>query len=150
MRNKHILHVEDDENDIFFLKHAFDKAGILSPMHIAKDGQQAVDYLAGVGKFSDRSSHPLPWLIILDLKLPRKSGIEVLKWLRADSGLPILPVLILSSSGQSDDVDQAYALGANCFVVKPSSVSERVRLAGTIKEFWLGFNRPPSECSPEI
>src|SRR5205814_7138433 len=106
-----ILLVEDDENDVFFFQRALNRAGTTSRLQVAHDGQEAIDYLRGAGKFAERAKFPQPGLILLDLKLPFVMGLEVLKWIRQQSDLfPI--VVILSSSRQDDDVDAAYRLGA--------------------------------------
>ncbi len=136
-----ILHVEDDEHDVFFLGRAFKAAGIGTPVQVAADGQQALDYLSGAGAYADREKYPLPALIILDLKLPRLNGMEVLRWVRAQRGLSCVAVIIFSSSAQEGDVDLAYQLGANSFVVKPGGTQEREAFAQAIKEYWLGFNQ---------
>lgn len=138
-----ILQVEDDENDIFFLQHAFQTVGIANPLQVARDGQEAIEYLAGQGEYADRKRYPLPCLVILDLKMPRKGGMEVLEWLRNQSSLRHVPVIVFTSSARPDDIDQAYELGANSFVVKPASTEERVQLAELIKAYWLRFNLPP-------
>jgi CheY-like chemotaxis protein len=135
-----VLYAEDDEHDIFFLQHAFKKAEILNPLHVAQDGQAAIDYLSRAGSHGTSPSRSLPCLIILDLKMPRMTGLEVLAWLRRESGLPPLPVIMFSSSAHNNDVAQALGLGANAFVVKPSDVDERARFARAVKEFWLHFN----------
>jgi len=137
-----LLVAEDDANDVFFLKRAFEQAEIQNPLHFVHDGQEAIDYLSGVGTFSDRAQYPLPSLLILDLKMPRKSGMEVLKWLDEQPELRRLPVVVFTSSAHQKDVERAYQLGANAFVVKPSNVSQRIELAKVIKGFWLDFNEP--------
>jgi CheY-like chemotaxis protein len=142
-----VLFVDDDENDIFFLKRAFKDAGISNPLIVAHDGQEAIDYLSGLGAFSDRREYPLPCFLILDLKMPRKTGMDVLQWLRAEPVFRCLPVMILSSSAHRYDVERAYRLGANSFVVKPASVDKRTELARHIKGFWLNFNQPPLMCT---
>ncbi len=144
-----ILLAEDDENDVFLLKHAFRGAGITHPVQVTYDGQEAVDYLAGAGAFADRLRHPLPGLILLDLKMPLKSGLEVLQWLRGQPSLQGLPVIMLSSSSQPRDVKRAYQLGANAFVLKPASNDKRIELARSIKAFWLQFNELPFGCPAE-
>src|SRR6185503_1050748 len=98
MKNQTILHVEDDPNDVFFLDHSFKKAQITTPIHVVNDGQEAIDYLSGSGKFSDRALYPMPCLVILDLKMPRKDGLQVLQWLRQESNCVWPPVIVLSSS----------------------------------------------------
>lgn len=141
-----VLLAEDEPNDVFLLKHAFEKASVENPLYTVSDGQEAIDYLSGTGKFSDRIQFPFPNLLILDLKMPRKTGLQVLQWLQNDQKLRNLPTIILSSSAHPDDVDKAYLLGANAFIVKPLSVQERTELARMIKCFWLVMNEPPSLC----
>ena len=144
-----IFYAEDDENDIFFLKHAFQTVGITNPMRVARTGQEAIQYLSRIGSLSDSSSFPPPCLIILDLKMPVINGMEVLSWLRRSSGLPAFPVIVFSSSPQARDVELALELGANAFVVKPHAMEQRIALALSIKEFWLRFNQPhPASMQP--
>src|SRR6476659_6302836 len=111
---KAILQVEDDANDIYFLKHAMDKLKVANPLRVVTDGQQAIDYLKGVGKFADREQFPLPDLVLLDLKLPYVMGLDVLKWIRQESGLELV-VLLLTASAEEVDIAAAYRLGANAF-----------------------------------
>src|SRR5205809_7595133 len=94
-----ILHVEDSEEDVFLLRYAFQRADIKTPVQVVEDGQEAIDYLAGIGKFADRNEFPLRCLVLLDLKLPHKIGLEVLEWIRQQPELKSLVVIILSSSG---------------------------------------------------
>ena len=117
-----ILLIEDDSNDMLLLQRAFRRAGISHPLQIVSDGDQAVSYLRGDQQFADRAVHPLPSLILLDLKLPRRSGLEVLQWLRQEASEDVkkIPVIVLTSSRLSEDVDQAYSLGANSYMAKPS------------------------------
>ena|SRR5712671_4671352 len=138
-----ILLAEDDENDVLLLKRAFEAAEIQNPLFIARDGEEAINYLAGVGHFSNRTEYPLPSLALLDLKMPKRSGMEVLQWLRAQPVLNCLPVVIFSSSQHRHDIERAYRLGANAFVVKPVSNESRAQLSRYIKGFWLQFNEPP-------
>ena len=142
-----ILLAEDDENDVFFFKRAAQEADLSNPIHVARDGQETVDYILGNGPFIQREIHPLPCLLILDLKMPRKTGLEVLQWLRKESPLPTLPVIVFSSSAQPDDIERAYRLGANSFVVKPPSTDMRAEFARMIKQFWLTFHEPPGHCA---
>jgi CheY-like chemotaxis protein len=119
--NQVILLVEDDSNDVLLLQRAFRRAGLNHALQVVSDGDQAVSYLAGDGDYSDRTKHPLPALILLDLKLPRRSGLEVLEWLRGQPAeIKALPVIVLTSSRLSEDVDRAYGLGANSYMAKPS------------------------------
>lgn len=149
MKPYHILLVEDDENEIFFVRESFGRAGIVNPLEVVKNGQEAIEYLSGEGQYADRSRYPLPCLIILDLQMPRCTGIEVLQWLRAQADLRCLPVIIHTGSAQERDVDKLYRSGANAFVVKPGLMEDRIELAKHIKGFWLRFNEPPSRCTGE-
>lgn len=150
MNSPTILLVEDDENDIFLVRHAFQQADVPAALSVARDGQEAIEYLAGEGQYSDRSRYPLPCVIILDLKMPRIGGLDFLTWLRQQPDLQTLPVIIHSSSALEGDVDRAYRIGVNAFVSKPTSVKERVELARHIKGFWLHFNEPPSLCQSVV
>lgn len=146
-----VLLAEDDKNDVFFMTRAFQEAGMENPVQIARDGQEAIDYLSGAGGFSDRERHPFPSLVIMDLKMPRKTGMEVLAWLKEQPILKAVPVIILSSSSNRYDIEQAYQLSANAFLTKPISREERVILAKLVKDFWLSLNQPPaiSALGPE-
>ena len=137
---------DDDENDIFLLRRAFRDADVRNPLHAVSDGQEAIDYLLGEGKYADRIEFPFPSIVILDLKMPRKTGLDVLRWLRDEAGLSCLPTIMLSSSAHPSDVENAYLLGANAFVVKPPGMSERTELARMIKGFWLTLNEAPLIC----
>lgn len=146
---KTILQVEDDPNDVFLLQHALKQAGVANPIHVATDGQQAIDYLKGTGKFANRETFPLPCLVLLDLKLPHVMGFSVLKWIRQQPG-PALVVVMLTASGEDADVVTAYRLGANGFLVKPSQASKLVEMAKAIKDFWLTHNTLPQEADAEV
>ena len=137
-----ILVVEDDENDIVFLKIAVEKAGITSDLQVAEDGAEAIDYLSGKGEFADRSRYPLPSLILLDLKLPRVMGMDVLKWIRAQPQFDMTVVIILTSSQQRSDVQSAYSLHANSYLVKPTSPIDLTDMMGSLKNYWLQLNQP--------
>ena len=132
-RSAVILLVEDDPNDVLFLRRAFTKADVQLPMRVARDGQEAIDYLSGAGAFSDRSKFPLPCLVILDLKLPRKNGLEVLQWLRHQPDLSDLPVVMVTSSDENGDRETAEREGVEAYRVKPVSFPELLKLAGEIK-----------------
>jgi CheY-like chemotaxis protein len=134
---------EDDENDVAFLQRAFKTAQVDNSLQVVQDGQAAMDYLAGVGAFSDRRLYPLPGLLLLDLKMPRKTGMEVLDWIRHQDALRSLPIIIFSSTVHPVEIETAYHKGANAFVTKPSGAPERTKLAYVIKEFWLTFNQLP-------
>src|SRR5947209_8520402 len=104
---KTILQVEDDPNDVFLFKHAMKKAEMTNPMQVASDGQEAIDYLSGTGKFADRDQYPLPGLVLLDLKLPYVMGLDVLKWIREQPNTAPV-VIILTASAEDGDVASAY------------------------------------------
>ena len=145
--NAWILHVEDDENDVMLQQYAFERAGLKNPIHVARDGQEAIDFLtpAAVGKGPE--TNPLPFLVLLDLKLPLKSGFDVLKWIRQQPQLSGLPVIVLTSSHAPTDVLRAYELGANSFILKPIDHGERVRMAEALKNWWLHYNLLPAPFS---
>jgi len=146
-----ILLVEDEEGDVFFMQQAMKKAGVLNPLQVASDGQMAIDYFKGTGKYANRKEYPLPCLVLLDLKLPRVMGLDVLKWLRQQSEVTPI-VVILTSSKEEADIATAYRLGANGYLVKPSDASELIDMAKSIKDFWLTQNIPPPEaqCARDI
>lgn len=114
-----ILLVDDDENDVFFLKKALKQAGIRQSIQVLNDGETAIDYLAGTAPYGDREKYPLPCLVLLDIKMPRKTGLEVLEWLRNQAHFKDLPVVMATSSGQKADVDAAHRLGVQAFLIKP-------------------------------
>jgi DNA-binding response OmpR family regulator len=143
MKNR-ILVVEDDENDVFFLQNAIRSAQIQISVHVARDGRQALDYLECAGAFADREEFPLPILMLLDLKLPQVMGLDVLKWIRQRPDLRF-PVIILSASSNEEDIDAAYRLGANGYLVKPSTVTKLLEMVRAIKDFWLTHNTPPTQ-----
>lgn len=142
--NGTILLVEDDENDRLLIERAFDKGRIANPIKAVTNGEDAVSYLAGTGAFADRQQFPLPVLMLLDLKLPRKSGLEVLAWVREQSGLKRLPVVVLTSSRETIDINRAYDLGANSYLVKPVGFENLFELAKSLNLYWLMLNEEPN------
>ncbi|UCG31522.1 MAG: response regulator [candidate division WOR-3 bacterium] len=136
--NHAILLVEDDHNDVLLIKRAFQKVKIANPIIVLNDGEQAISYLAGREPFVER---PLPMLVLLDLKLPRKSGHEVLEWLRQQQTLKRLPVVVLTASSESSDINRAYDLGANSYLVKPVTFDALVEMVKTLNLYWLILNR---------
>jgi len=135
-----ILQVEDEANDVFLLQRAFRQAGIDNPVKVATDGQMAIDYLAGAGQFAERARYPLPALVLLDLKLPRKSGREVLQWIRAQPAFRRVIVIVFTSAPYVGDVGLAYDLGANSFLVKPTDFTQYLDVARLLKAWWLDYN----------
>jgi DNA-binding response OmpR family regulator len=140
-----ILQIEDDTNDVFLFGLAMKKAGGTNPIQVARDGQEAINYLSGVGKFADREKFPLPGLILLDLKLPFVMGLDVLKWIRQHGG-PARLVIILSASGEESDIATAYSLGANAYLIKPAEAAKFQMMARAIIDFWLTQNTNPPEA----
>jgi CheY-like chemotaxis protein len=139
-----ILLVDDNEDDVFLMKRALKAAGIVNPLCVAEDGQKALDYLQGTGDFADRTAHPLPALILLDLKLPFVRGLDILAWLRRDARFKNIIVVVLTSSEEPSDLGNAYKLGANSYLVKPPTPKQLEELAVAFKLYWLEFNRVPA------
>lgn len=126
-RSELILYAEDDPNDAFFFEMAVRRAKLPHPVAVVDDGQAALDWLKGTGRFADRTKCPLPGVLVLDVKMPRKSGFDVLEWVRASETLKDLPVLLLSSSGERRDVEKATELGANGYFTKTASCEDIVQ-----------------------
>jgi CheY-like chemotaxis protein len=132
-----VLLVEDDLNDIFLVKRAFKLAQIKNPLQIVTDGEEAVNYLRGESKYADREAWPLPKLIVMDIKMPRKTGFEVLEWVKqGHTPLRLIPVVIVSSSDSPSDINRAYELGANAYMVKPVDYREVEHLFHAITQYW--------------
>jgi len=148
MTKKGVLQVEDDKNDVFLLKNVFAQVGITNPLHVVTDGQMAIDYLSGKGQFADRQKYPLPCLVLTDLKLPKKSGLEVLGWIRHQPHLKRLVVVVFSSSVLRQDVDLAYDLGANAYIQKVDNLDRLKEIAHLFKGWWLGHNLFASIAEP--
>jgi CheY-like chemotaxis protein len=136
-----VLLVEDNEDDAELISYAFEKAGIGNPLLTVSDGDAAVDFMEGVGAYADRERHPLPGLILLDLKLPRRSGFEVLEAVRRNGLTQGTPVVVLTSSDQVSDIQRAYRLGANAYLVKPVSRDALLAMVRTLDAFWIKLNR---------
>ena len=143
-----ILLAEDEEDYVLLIQRAFAQAKIPNPLHVVWNGQEAISYLKGDGKYSNREEYPLPDLFLLDLKMPRVNGFEVLKWVREQPGLAPLRVLVLTSSDQIRDVNEAYKLGANSFLVKPMDFQDFAQLSRLIQEFWLKASKAPETYRP--
>jgi len=143
-----ILLAEDEEDYVLLIRRAFSQANIPNPLHVVWNGQEAIAYLKGDGKYSNREEYPLPDLFLLDLKMPRVNGFEVLQWLRSQPGLATLRVLVLTSSDAIRDVNEAYKLGANSFLVKPIDFQDFAQLSRLISEFWLKASKAPETFRP--
>jgi CheY-like chemotaxis protein len=140
MDNFTILHVEDDPNDVVLFRHAWQKIGLAGNLRVVGDGDEAVAYLTGAQASGKEAMHPFPSLILLDLKMPRVNGFEVLAWLRRDEKLRRVPVVVLSSSNHEADISRAYDAGANSFLVKPVDFNRLVELVKSIHHYWLTLN----------
>jgi CheY-like chemotaxis protein len=137
-----ILLVEDDENDVFFLKRAFTAAGVNAELQVARDGREALESL-GIAKNCDWSDRLLPDLVLLDLKIPYVPGLEVLRLIREERSLSCVIVVVLTSSAAESDLVQAYELGANSYLVKPSRQEERIEMVGVLAKYWFEKNQRP-------
>jgi CheY-like chemotaxis protein len=128
-----------------FLKMVLKKTGVTNPLQTAKDGQEVLDYFQGNGKFADRSKFPLPYLVLLDLKLPCVMGLDVLTWIREQPQFKSTIVIVLTSSRFAEDIGKAYQLGANAYLVKPADLNALEGMMRTFKDFWLIQNTPPPD-----
>ncbi len=136
-----ILLVEDNPDDETLALRAFGKMNIPNPVVVARDGVDAIDYLLCRGAFSDRDPNVLPAVVLLDLKLPRMDGLEVLRRIRADARTAVLPVVVLTTSRETLDIDQAYSLGANSYIRKPVDFERFLQAVGLLGEYWLNLNQ---------
>ena len=136
-----LMLVEDDPDHVLLIQRALAKANLVNPLRIVRDGDEAIAYLSGQGAYSDRNRYPIPSLILLDLKLPRKSGLEVLEWIRSDPALRVLPVVALTSSAETSDIERAYALGVNSYLVKPLGFEDLLDLVKSLGMYWMILNK---------
>jgi two-component system response regulator len=143
MEEKIILLVEDNPDDVELTLRAFKKNNILNRVVVAKDGVEALDYLFGTGAYADREAKDMPIVILLDLKLPKIDGLEVLKRIRQDERTKLLPVVILTSSAEQKDVINGYKLGANSYVRKPVDFDQFAKAIKHLGLYWLIWNEPP-------
>jgi CheY-like chemotaxis protein len=143
---KPVLLVEDTQTDILLMRHAWREVEVPNPLQTVEDGQSAIDYLGGVGRYADRTAHPLPCLVLLDLKIPYFSGFEVLQWIRRQPALKALPVIILTSSSNDADISEAYRLSANAYIEKPMGLPRLLEMVTHLRGFWLELNRSPYDA----
>lgn len=146
MNSKTILLVEDNPSDIALTRRAFEKNRISNPLVVAEDGQEALDYLFASGAHADRNPADLPALVLLDLKLPRLDGLGVLKQLRADPRTRRLPVVVLTSSTEEQDLALSYDLGVNSYIRKPVSFEQFAGVVEQLGLYWLVLNESPPEA----
>jgi CheY-like chemotaxis protein len=138
-----ILHVEDDPNDVLLVERAIKKSNAPAVLRSVSDGDKAVSYLKGEESFANREQHPLPDLVLLDLKMPRKSGLEVLTWIREQNHFRGLPVVIFTSSKHEQDISRAYDLGANSYLVKPVGFDSLLDTLKQVYQYWASLNQRP-------
>ena len=141
-----ILLVEDDADDVYFISRALKVSGVDLPLDVVNDGRGAVEFLTACEDPSRRSETRNPCLALLDLNIPFKSGLEVLKWIRQSSVFKTIIVIVLTSSTSETDMERAYTLGANSYVIKPSDATKLDELARLLKSYWLGWNQMPPAC----
>lgn len=139
-----VLLVEDNPDDVDLITHAFRKVQVPHPLEVVSDGELAIEYLAGPPAFKDREQDPLPAVVLLDLKLPRKSGFAVLEWIRENPALRHLPVVVLTSSNQEEDVRRAYELFANSYLVKPVRRDALIDMVQMVSRYWADLNQLPA------
>ena len=137
-----VLLAEDDPDDVLLTQIAFEKARLANPLQVVRDGEEAIAYLKGEGGFSDRIRFPLPILLLLDLKMPRKNGFEVLQWLRKQPQFRRLPTAIMTSSDHDPDTARAYQLGADSYLRKPPDATALLALVQRLRAYWLIVNEP--------
>ncbi|WPC68972.1 response regulator [Rhodoferax ferrireducens] len=143
--NKTILLVEDNPDDVKLTLRAFKRNNMLNPIIVARDGVEALDFLLARGAYAERASKSLPTLIILDLKLPRLDGLGVLKAIRDDEQTRLIPVVVMTSSKEEQDLIQSYSLGANSYVRKPVNFAEFLEAVRVLGIYWMMTNQPPPE-----
>ena len=143
-----VLLADDNEDDVLALRHALRRAGIDVPVQVVEDGEEAIAYLRGVGKFSNRAEFPLPDLLLLDLRMPKLDGFEVLEWLRQQPSLAPLRTIVLTMSDDVFDVDRAFALGANSFLTKSMDLLDFGNILEATFNYWLKTTRAPHVHRP--
>lgn len=143
--NSPILVAEDDENDAFILKRALAQAGATCPVHFCKDGLAVQAYLGAEEPYSDRNRFTWPWILVVDLKMPKMDGLELLKWLRAHPEYKHMPAVVLTASRQPSDVKEAYRSGASSYLVKPSNYESLVEMMKLFLSYWEMCERPTAQ-----
>ena len=138
-----LLIVEDSEDDIFFVQRIFQQIGARCDLQFARDGIEAIDYLSGKGRFSDRGAYPLPTVILMDLKMPRMNGFEVLEWMQKQPEIKLIPTVVVTSSTLQEDVTRAYRLGANAVMNKPVDKDSLTQMLKTFHVYWTDYVELP-------
>src|SRR5947209_13762003 len=135
-----VLLAEDDPDDILLTQIAFERARLANPLQVVRNGEEAISYLAGKGVHSDRQAYPLPILMLLDLKMPKINGFQVLEWAKAHSDLRHLPIAVMTSSDHDPDVTRAYELGADSYLIKPPNAQTLLALVQRLHAYWMIVN----------
>jgi two-component system, response regulator len=148
MNPKVILLVEDNPSDVELTKRAFSRSRVANELVVVEDGQEALDYLFGVGAFAGRDTQQMPTLILLDIKLPKVDGLEVLKIIRGDPRTRRLPVVILTSSSEEQDIGTGYDLGVNSYIRKPVDFIQFAEAIQHLDLYWLVLNEAPPKVKP--
>jgi CheY-like chemotaxis protein len=145
-----VLIAEDNDNDVVMLRRAFRQLGHTGPVQFVRDGEEAIAYLAGGGVFARRREFPLPDFILLDLKMPRKNGFEVLQWIRTQPNLAQVRTVVLTTSDALNEVTRAYELGAASFLTKPLNFTEFKDTIQVLFNYWLGLNKAAQIDRPPL
>ena len=145
-----ILLVDDNPHDVVLIRLAFRRVGIIDTIQLVKDGAEAMRYINGEDKYADRRVYPAPTLLLLDLKMPGTNGFEVLKWIRSQESLDSLVVVVMSGSRDDADIQRAYELGANSYLIKPTKFEDLVKMMEPLKDYrnWSGY-RQHHPAAPE-
>jgi len=138
-----LLIVEDNEDDIFFMERIFKQMGARCDLKFVRDGVEAVDYLSGKGRFEDRVKNPLPTIILMDLKMPRMNGFEVLEWMQKQPEIKLIPTIVVTSSTMQEDVTRAYRAGANAVMNKPVDKDSLLQMLKTFHLYWTDYVEMP-------
>jgi CheY-like chemotaxis protein len=138
------LLVEDNPDHVLLLQRAFIKGKIMNPLQLVRSGEEAIEYLSGTGRFANRAEFPLPALVLLDLKMPGIDGFEVLRWIRRQPNIATLRVVVLTTSDETRDIDLAYKLGANSFLVKPTDFERFVQVSQALSGYWIWLDKAPT------
>ena len=139
-----LLLVEDNEDDVFLMERALREGRVTNPLYVVRDGEEALEYLSGTGRFARRERSPFPRLVFLDIKLPYRSGLQLLAWIRQQAALPPLFVVVLTSSNEPSDLKKAYELGADTYLVKPPSAQTICDIVESFKLDWLHCHVTPT------
>lgn len=138
-----ILMVEDNADDAHLITRAFERAGVVNPVRRLRDGEEAMAYLAGIGRYSDRIQHPIPAVILLDLNMPKFNGYQLMVWLRTQPEIKRIPVVVLTESNDTPSINRAYDAGANSYLVKATAPHDIGRIVELVQSYWLGLNERP-------